>query len=38
MATLATGIFAMAAVGLMALALQILIQKLVKKPDPSSGV
>jgi Protein of unknown function (DUF3082) len=32
MATLATSIFVMAAVGLMALALQLLIQKLVKKP------
>jgi Protein of unknown function (DUF3082) len=32
MTTLATGVFALAAVGLMGLALQILIQKLVKKP------
>ncbi|NJK66033.1 MAG: DUF3082 domain-containing protein [Microcoleus sp. CSU_2_2] len=38
MATLATGIFAMAAVGLMLLGLQILIQKLTKKTDTSSGV
>jgi hypothetical protein len=35
MATLATGIFAMAALGLIGLALQILIQKLVKKPADS---
>lgn len=32
------GIFAFAAVGLMALALQLLIQKLTKKADTSSGV
>jgi Protein of unknown function (DUF3082) len=37
MATLATGVFAMAAVGLMALALQILIQKLVNKPTDSTS-
>ena len=32
------GVFAFASVGLMLLALQLLIQKFVKKPDRSSGV
>jgi hypothetical protein len=38
MVALGTGVFGLAAVGLMLLGLQILIQKLMKKPDPSSGV
>jgi hypothetical protein len=37
-AALGTGIFAFASLGLMLLALQLLIQKFVKKPDTSSGV